>query len=611
MKNNYIQYARDLHVVSEKTKRDEAALMSYVMASESMPTKKSYAGIADEVFSYVRDTDFKTPELAELFRVIKRLHDRRKMADEVIDLSKVSDALFQERVEKTRKYRKTVTEKDLEEINTASIALVRSVDMHTVMELPYDWHALIKSVIAAARTRNAIEIMRNNSDEIALGDEKKLNEVIDGLVAVRDRRANEQNDPSDPVNDVIDTIGDICNNLAKTPEERAAESLDTPFPDLNKVIEPSRKGFWVIGARASGGKTSFSCDLARDSVKKGRNVAYFTMEMGKKEIIRRMLCAEAVLPGNIVLKQNPARDLTDEEYKDLYDAGDRLTKNKNLRVYEDCMDIDTIENQCRILHAQKHLDVVIVDYLQRLNDVQASGGNRYSVLCDITMRLKNLAMKYDILIYALSQFNRSKDNLDEDGYPTMACLRDSGSIEQDADGVLAIHRPPRNEEIVAANAGFEPCKLFVLKNRNGAVGRIDFMFDTDHFRFGCLKNTYQASMTDKKEDEADTEAVKQRELFDAKLDEYAAGNASVMDAIREAQEESARTGKAVEAKIGTPDSSQKKRRGRPPKNAAAVKDEPKTRKKRSFADLPKAVQEQIKEHEFQKTCDDLAKGGKE
>ena len=607
MKNDYVN---DLYLMKDKYRRDETALLSYVMASETMPTKKAYAGIADEVFSSVREQDFYNPDLAGLFRVIKRLHAERKTADEIIDISKISQAAIDDRVERARKYRKSVSDRDLNEITGEVNKLVLATDRQAILDLPLDWKALINTVVTAAQSREAVDIVRNNVREVQLGDKLKLKEMTDKLVGVLNRQDMIGGfDPADPSNDVVDACGDICANLMKTPEERAAENLNTGFPDLDNIIEPYRKAVWIIGARASAGKTSFACDLARYSTKRGRQVAYFTMEMGKMEILKRMLCAESVLPGNILLKKNPARNLTEEEYGNLYDASSRLSNGNNLRVYEHALDIDAIEDQCRILHAQGHLDVVIIDYLQRLNDVQASGGNRYAALCDITMRLKNLAMKYNVLIYALSQFNRSKDNLDEDGYPTMACLRDSGSIEQDADGVIAIHRPPKNDAIVCADGGAEMCKLFILKNRNGAVGRIDFLFDSAHFRFGCIEDSYQESFADEPEDENDEEVedggVEQGEL----LQDYEAGNASFVAAVRRAGEKSARTGEAVPLVVDDAPAQPKKRRCRPPKNAAAKRDEPK--KKKSFDELPKRVQAEIKEKQFQQACDDLASETKE
>ena len=594
---------RNMRVVEDELKRNERFLLSYLMSSESDPKNVKFAGIADEVLACVEPEDFYRSEHSDLFTVIKMLHDRRRSDDEGIDFPKVVQALRQYCVDKQRSYRKAVTDDDICKISADVSQLITACSSDTFNYLPVDWRALMQNVIDAGQARAAFYEFADNAREIQLGDKKKLREVSDKIASILNRQTSAAADPADPVQDMVSTVDKLIANIQKTDEERAADSFTTRFHELDRVVEFNRKAFWVIGARASAGKTSLACDLARSFAKQKHHVSYFTMEMSRDMINQRMLCAESGLPQEIIMKSRPARDLTSDEYAELYNAADRLTANKTLRVYEHALDIDAIENQCRILASKGILDIVVVDFLQRLSDVQQSNGNRYSVMCDITMRLKNMAMRYNCLVIGLSQFNRAQDNLDENGYPTMSCFRDSGSIEQDADGLIAIHRPPTSREIVEQNDDCDPCLLFILKNRNGAVGRIHFDFDTQHFRFSCADGTFDNS--DLPSDGGEREEVEDGGMEQGELlQDYEAGNAAFADAVRRAGEESARTGEAVPLVVDDAPAQPKKRRGRPPKNAAAKRDEPK--KKKSFDELPKRVQAEIKEKQFQQACDDLA-----
>jgi len=207
----------------------------------------------------------------------------------------------------------------------------------------------------------------------------------------------------------------------------------------------------IIAARPSMGKTTFALNIAYNAAVKGAKVAIFSLEMGDVELFSKLVS----LVGRVPARKFMVGNVNEEELDRAEDAIVKLGQIPIRIIQETCSNIAMIEDTAKRLRRQGELDILIVDYLQ-LVDSDKRTENRVTEVSDVTKRMKALARSTGLAVVALAQLNRAADN-SPDG-PTLAHLRESGSIEQDADIIVFIHRPdPRDPETY----------LKVDKNRHG------------------------------------------------------------------------------------------------------------------------------------------------
>lgn len=218
----------------------------------------------------------------------------------------------------------------------------------------------------------------------------------------------------------------------------------------------------LIAARPGMGKTSFALNIAQNaSVKYGKNVAVFSLEMPGIQVANRLLSAEAKISSERLKKG----DLREEDWLKIGPAAEALSK---AGIYIDdtsSITVTEIGARCRKLMLEKGLDMVVIDYLQLMSASGRSGGNRQQEISEISRTLKILANDLNIPVIALSQLSRSSDK--EKREPVLSDLRDSGAIEQDADVVMFLYR-----EGYYKDDAEEPnkTKCNFAKHRNGEVG---------------------------------------------------------------------------------------------------------------------------------------------
>jgi len=278
----------------------------------------------------------------------------------------------------------------------------------------------------------------------------------------------------------------------------------TGLLDLDRKLGGLHKGnLIVLAGRPAMGKTAMAMGFARATAEAGRPVAFFSLEMSGEELGLRMLAEET---GISVERVRSAR-VDESDVLDLAAARDRLY-DMPLHIDDDGgATIPYIRLRCRQLHRVRPLALIVVDYLQLITSRQRSDSNRTAEVSEITRSLKLMAKEFDCPVLALSQLSRKCEER-EDKRPQLSDLRESGSIEQDANVVLFVYReevytarekPKENEkdspEVIAdkvrrwndrmaRDQGRAEC--IVAKNRNGATGTVHLHFDGPRTRFGNL-----------------------------------------------------------------------------------------------------------------------------
>lgn len=242
----------------------------------------------------------------------------------------------------------------------------------------------------------------------------------------------------------------------------------------------------ILAARPSVGKTSLALDFVRKiAVNHGKSVAFFSLEMSKDQLIDRMLAAESRVD---YWKMRTGSIKDDVDFGAIQDGIGRLSEAKIFIDDNSYNNVLRMKSAARKLKRKHGLDLLIVDYLQLMAPIK-SGPNTSPVqeVTEISRGLKQLAKELDIPVIALSQLSRNIEHRGSDARPRLADLRDSGSIEQDADVVMFIHRPKQDEEKAGRGAQTE---LIIEKHRNGATGMVELYFDAEKTSFQEVEQSY-------------------------------------------------------------------------------------------------------------------------
>ena len=315
-----------------------------------------------------------------------------------------------------------------------------------------------------------------NPDELIGSAERELFEVSDKIVK------------SDYVSidqllaDAFDRIDELHKNKG------ALRGLKTGFRDLDKKTAGFQKGdLIIVGARPAMGKTTFAQNLAYNiaSINK-KGVLFFSLEMGSNEIIDRMISDVSGIDNWKMRTGN----LSDEEFQKMGDAMDEMD---DLPIYIDdtsSMTIMELRNKARRAMHDHDIGIVIIDYLQLLQGSDRYKGNRVQEVTEISRGLKILARELKIPVVALAQLSRSVTGRD-DPRPVLSDLRESGSIEQDADLVMFLHRPDYYRQNDDNYEETHITELLISKHRHGPVGKIELYFHPELLRFMSLDTQHE------------------------------------------------------------------------------------------------------------------------
>lgn len=254
--------------------------------------------------------------------------------------------------------------------------------------------------------------------------------------------------------------------------------LSTGFTKLNEITGGlQRSDLILIAARPSMGKTAFVLNVAQHmATRDHKSVAIFSLEMPADQLVMRMLCAEGLIDS----RRFRVGELSDDEWKKLLDAADRLSCSPI--IIDDTANISAIElrNKARRISKEYGLDCVIIDYLQLMDGgAHSKIDNRQQQISEISRSLKALARELRVPVIALSQLSRGPETR-QSKRPMLSDLRESGSLEQDADLVAFLYREDYyNPESERKNV----TELIIAKHRNGPTETVELYFHKNYTRF--------------------------------------------------------------------------------------------------------------------------------
>lgn len=326
--------------------------------------------------------------------------------------------------------------------------------------------------------------MLNAASEIAqLAHEEgaDINEVVDraeaALFAVTERRLRKE---LVPINVAISEYFDRIERLYE--QQDTALGVPTGFDDLDNLLGGLQKSDLVIVAGRPGmGKTSWLLSAALNAARRKSRVAIFSMEMSNEQIVQRLISSETgISTHNLRIGQ-----LDDREWALFVEATGNLS---NLRIYLDdtpALSPLQMRTKCRRLYSEFGLDLVLVDYLQLMIGGVARNDNRVQEISFISRNLKQVARELNVPVLAAAQLSRAVEQR-QDKRPQLSDLRESGSIEQDADVVLFIYRDEvYNENTERPNQA----DIIVAKHRNGPTGNVALYFRKELTQFANLRKT--------------------------------------------------------------------------------------------------------------------------
>lgn len=282
--------------------------------------------------------------------------------------------------------------------------------------------------------------------------------------------------------------------------------ITTGFIDLDKSLGGlNRSDLIILAGRPSMGKTALATNIAFNAAKAfakkadgGGRVAFFSLEMSKEQLVTRILSQECNIPSERIRRG----EIKEEDFCKL------LNQNKlisGLPLFIDdtaALTVTSVRSRARRLKRQHGLDLIVIDYLQLLQGSEKHGDNRVQEISEITRSLKALAKELDIPVLALSQLSRAVETRD-DKRPQLADLRESGSIEQDADVVMFVYREEYYEARKEPSEDSDKhmkwlekmtkihnlAEVIVAKQRHGSIGTIKLFFDGKYTKFDNLSDS--------------------------------------------------------------------------------------------------------------------------
>lgn len=278
-----------------------------------------------------------------------------------------------------------------------------------------------------------------------------------------------------PIREILNARYEEFASIHADPELVGKNTISTGYETLDhKIGGFKRWDLLVVAARPSMGKTALALNFAQNVAKKGRHVAIFSLEMSKEQLTDRLIAAAMAVDSWKLQKWK----LSEDEFSKMGDALESLSQSK---IYLDDSPagewLVSIKSKSRRLKMESWLDLIIIDYLQLMSN--GNSFNRVQEVSEISRGLKALARELDVPVVALSQLSRALE-WRPDKRPVMSDLRESGSIEQDADIVTMLYRDDYYNEF-SESPGIT--NILIRKNRNGPTGGIDLKFEKAQQKF--------------------------------------------------------------------------------------------------------------------------------
>jgi len=338
-----------------------------------------------------------------------------------------------------------------------------------------------------------------------IADKATLRMLVNASDAIKEKSLEATGEPADIVEFAEQRIYEISNNRVHSGfyslgqglrdsmdryNKMAADDksellgLQTYFGDLDRMLGGMHKGDLIIlAARPGIGKSSLALNIAENvAIKAKKTVVFFSLEMPNEQLVDRVISSQARIDNNRLRTGS----LEAEHWQRIAEISNILS---DCKIYFDDSSMNTVGLIKSKLRRMKQVDLVIIDYLQLLSSGPRRSDNRVQEVSEMTRSLKIMAKEMGVPIIALSQLSRrSEDRNNSNHRPQLSDLRESGSIEQDADSVIFIHDESRySGETENQNRR----EIIVGKNRHGSIGSFEVNWDSMYTKFTCLEERYE------------------------------------------------------------------------------------------------------------------------
>ena len=376
-----------------------------------------------------------------------------------------------------------------------------AVDLVTLLEYLKSTDQLEKAggVTYITEVSSSVPTTANLSSYIKIVEEKSiLRRLIKASTAIIEDSYNKQGEVEGVLDLAEKKIFDIAEKRSTSDFESLSDVLERGFLEIERLfnnkgqitgvpsgftdLDAKTSGFQkgdmvLIAARPSMGKTTFALNIAENAaLREGKSVVIFSLEMPKEQLAYKLLCSEA----NVDMLKLRTGNLDDKDWENIARATGPLSKAK---IYiDDTAGVTVMEmrSKCRRLKLEYGIDLILIDYLQLMSG--SSSENRQQEVSEISRSIKALAKEMECPVIALSQLSRAPEQR-ADHRPMLSDLRESGSIEQDADLVMFLYRDEYyNKETEDKNMA----ECIVAKHRNGPVGTVKMAFLGALSKFGDL-----------------------------------------------------------------------------------------------------------------------------
>ncbi|MEO8581831.1 MAG: replicative DNA helicase [Patescibacteria group bacterium] len=382
----------------------------------------------------------------EIFEAMVKLYDARSAID-VVTLSN--------ELKKRKQFKSSGGASYLAELSTLVPTSAHVVEYAKIVKQLY--------------TKRALITLATEVNELAFDDSKETNDILDKAESdIFALSYNETKGGFLPLRDALASSFERLDELQRNSGQ--LRGVPTGFADLDRVLAGfQNSNLIILAARPGTGKTAFSLNVAQAAaVKYKKKIAFFSLEMSKEELVDRLLVAQADIDA---WKLKTGR-LDDQDFLKISDAMGVLAEAP---IYIDDtpgMSIFEMRTKARRLMAEHGIDMIVVDYLQLAQG--RTKDNRVQEVGEISQGLKNLARELKVPVLSLAQLSRAVESRGEK-VPQLSDLRESGSIEQDADVVMFLYR--KDDDIR------DSVSLKIAKHRNGALADVELYFQGDRIRF--------------------------------------------------------------------------------------------------------------------------------
>ncbi|HUD21051.1 MAG TPA: replicative DNA helicase [Candidatus Saccharimonadales bacterium] len=410
----------------------------------------------DKIADVLVDSDFYRTDHQIIYRAILRLYDKRAPID-LVTLTNELESL-----------------KQIDQVGGAAYLA-----------------ELVNSVPTAIHVANYAEIVKQKSvlrkilgagqkiSELGYEEDKEVNQILDEAEkALFEVSHKEVKDNFMPISDILASSFDRIDRLHR--EKGILRGVTSGFKEMdNKLSGLQPSDLIILAARPSMGKTTFALNIALNAAVKGKTaVGFFSLEQSKEQIVDKLLCSQAMVDGWKLRTGN----LNEDDFPAIGMAMGTLAEAPIFIDDSPMLTPIEIRTRARRLKADQNLGLIVVDYLQLITSNSSFGSsesNRVQQVSEISRQLKALARELDVPVMALSQLSRAVEARDKK-IPQLSDLRESGSIEQDADVVMFLYREDYYEKDTERKGMTD---VLIRKHRNGPIGEFELHFRPEQSRF--------------------------------------------------------------------------------------------------------------------------------